>query len=62
MDIHIRRVKNTPYKLVFNGSDIVGVFENNQFISRSNMNEKLKHVAAQFHADTLLDRLESCDG
>jgi len=62
MDIHIRRVKNTPYKIVLNSTNVVGMFENNQFISRSNMDDKLKQVAAQWHADSLIDRLESCDG
>jgi hypothetical protein len=58
MDINMRRIKNTPYKVVLDDRyQVVGVFEYGKFVDRHNMSDKLKHALAKFHADTLTDRL-----
>lgn len=59
MEIHIRRIKGTPYKVVLGaGHEIIGAFDHGNYVSRENMNDKLKHTIGQFHADTLLERVE----
>jgi hypothetical protein len=58
MDIHIKRVRDTPYKLVINGHEVVGIFEHDIFIARDNMNDKQKHIVAQHHADGFAERFE----
>lgn len=59
MEIHIRRIKGTPYKVVLGaGHEIIGAFDHGNYVSRENMNDKLKHTIGQFHADTLPERLE----
>ena len=54
MEIHIRRIKGTPYKVVVGTShEIIGAFDHGYYISRENMNDKLKHVIGQFHVEAL---------
>ena len=59
MEIHIRRIKGTPYKVVLGtGYEIIGAFDHGNYVSREYMGDKLKHVIGQFHADALPDRVE----
>lgn len=59
MEIHIRRIKGTPYKVVIGaGHEIIGAFDHGNYVSREHMNDKLKHTIGQFHADTILERVE----
>ena len=59
MEIHIRRIKGTPYKVVVGaGHEIIGAFDHGNYVSREYMGDKLKHVIGQFHADALTDRVE----
>jgi hypothetical protein len=59
VEIHIRRIKGTPYKVVVGaGHEIIGAFDHGDYISRENMNDKLKQVIGQFRADILSERVE----
>ena len=40
MDIAIKRVKSSPYKLVYTSDKVVGLFELGKFISARNFTEK----------------------
>ena len=64
MNLDIKRIKNTPYKLVIGKNyDILGVFDHNRFVRKEHIqNEEIKHLLDQFHADSFIDRLEHCDG
>ena len=60
MNVEIRRIKDSPYKLVCCGTKLIGIFDSGNFINRSNMNEKQKNDIGM-HADTLCERLEVAD-
>ena len=51
INLHIRRIKSTPYKLVYAGDEVIGVFDHNNYVSRANMNDKLKHVVAEHYIE-----------
>lgn len=57
MDIHIRRIRNTPYKLVFSRNEVIGVFDHNRYVSKTNMNDAHKSVVARHHAGSFVDRI-----
>lgn len=58
MEIHIRRIRGTPYKVVLGaGHEIIGAFDHGNYVSRDYMNDKLKHVIGQLHADTFSERI-----
>ena len=47
INLHIRRIRSTPYKLVYAGDEVIGIFDHNNYVSRANMNDKLNHVVAE---------------
>jgi hypothetical protein len=47
MDLHIRRIRCTPYKLVLSRERLIGVFDHNKYVSRANMNDKHKCVVEE---------------
>ena len=51
INLHIKRIKNTPYKLLCAGPELIGVFDHNNYVSRANMNDKLKHVVAEHYIE-----------
>ena len=53
IDLHIKRIRCTPYKLVFSKDNIIGVFDHNRYISKSNMNDKHKDALSQ-HAEEVV--------
>jgi len=64
MNLDIKRIKNTPYKLVIGENhDILGVFDHNKFIRRECVESpEVKQLIGLYHASTLVERLEQCDG
>lgn len=48
IDLYIKRIRATPYKLVFSKDNIIGVFDHNKYISKSNLNNKHKDVLVQY--------------
>ncbi|MDP2942812.1 MAG: hypothetical protein Q8O36_04825 [Candidatus Omnitrophota bacterium] len=47
IDLYIRRVRNTPYKLVLSREQIIGMFDHNKYISKANMKDKHKYVMGE---------------
>ena len=47
IDLYIRRVRRTPYKLVFSKDEVIGVFDHNKYVSKANMNDKHKYVVGE---------------
>lgn len=59
MDIHIRRIRGTPYKIVLGAChEILGAFDHGNYVSREHMNDKLRHVIGQFHAEVFSEEVE----
>jgi len=58
IDLHIKRIRNTPYKLVFSREEVIGMFDHNKYVSKDNMNETHKGVVEQHHADNFVDRID----
>lgn len=63
MKLDIRNVRNTPYKLVLNDWNVVGIFERKDhkevFVDKKHFNEAHKNIAAIVHAKTLPERIAS---
>lgn len=51
IDLYIKRIRNTSYKLLYVGHEVIGVFDHNNYVSRVNMNDKLKHVVAEHYIE-----------
>jgi hypothetical protein len=51
MDISIKRVKSSPYKLVVSSNKVVGLFESGKYIALENFNEKHIDVALEYVND-----------
>ncbi len=49
MDIHIRRIKGTPYKVVVGMQEkIIGAFDHGFYVARENMDDRLKNAIVEF--------------
>ena len=59
LNLNIRRVKGTQYKLVLSGWSIVGIFDNEVFYSKQGMTDIHKSVCEQWHAGTFKERMLS---
>ena len=55
MNLEIRRIKNTPYKVVLSGKNLIGIFDHGQYIKKDLINDKLKRFVNEHE-------LESDDG
>lgn len=64
MNLDIRRIRNTPYKLVIGKNhDILGVFDHNKFIRKDSIESpEVRNLCDLYHARTLAERLEHYDG
>ena len=51
INLHIKRIRSTPYKLVYAGDEVIGIFDHNNYVSRANINDKLKHVVAEHYIE-----------
>lgn len=47
IDLYIKRVRYTPYKLVFSKDEVIGLFDHNKYVSKAYMNDKHKDVVAK---------------
>ncbi len=62
MNLHVGNIKGTPFSIVYTNNEMVGILEGDKYTARENMNDKQKHMASQFHASSLVDRLEESGG
>jgi len=46
IDLQIKRIRSTPYKLLYAGARVIGIFDHNNYVSRANMDDNLKAVVA----------------
>lgn len=62
INLHVRRVRGTPYKLVMSEWNVVGIFENKDhkevFIDKNHFTAAHKKAAELVHARTFTERLE----
>lgn len=62
MELHIRDMSG-GYKIVCSNGQVIGILdEKDRFISRDNMTDYHRHLAAQHHADTFCERLKEHGG
>ena len=47
MDINVRKIKNSPYKLVYTKDKVVGLMDYGDFISRPNFSERHAIIASK---------------
>lgn len=63
MNIDLRRVNNTPYKLVTFDSRVIGIIERKDnkdtYISSKGFTAAQKKITDLIHAHTLVERLEN---
>ena len=57
LDLNMRKIKGTPYKLVLQGWNIIGIFDKGKFFDRSGMTVTHKQEADKWHASTLQERV-----
>ena len=62
MNLHVGHIKGTSFSIIYTDHELVGIMEGDKYTSRENMNEKQKHMASQWHASSLVDRLEESGG
>jgi len=53
MDIGIKKIRKSHYKMVISDKKIVGVFVANTFVSKDNFSEKQKRAAKIFQENVL---------
>ena len=57
MNIAIKRIKNSPYKLVVTQNadrgQIVGIFDNGKYIEQKHFNQKYHAIAAEWVAEQI---------
>ncbi len=49
IDLHIKRIRSTPYKLLYAGDKVIGIFDHNNYVSRANMDDNLNAVVAEHY-------------
>ena len=49
IDLQIKRIRSTPYKLLYAGARVIGIFDHNNYVSKANMNDSLKAIAAEHY-------------
>ena len=59
LNLSMRKVKGTSYKIVLSGWDIIGIFEREKFYSKKGMTSVQKEVATKFHADIFKEKFSS---
>lgn len=59
IDLTMRKIPNSPYKIVLSNWQVVGIFNRNRFISAFNLTPEMKKVVNLFHAATLKERVLS---
>ena len=50
LDIDVKKIKGSPYKVVLSKSKVIGIFDCNKFIEKSKMTEKHQKMASMFAA------------
>lgn len=62
LDLHVRNIKATPYKLVMNGWDVLGVLERRAnkeaYIEKRNFSAAVRKIADKIHAQSFVERIE----
>lgn len=57
MNLDIRKIKNTTYRIVFSNFKIVGMLDGERYIGVDNLTPNMKKEADLYHAATFKDRL-----
>lgn len=61
LDLHIKRIRRTPYKLVFSKDEVIGIFDHNKYVSKANMNDAHKDIMTQNRIDIFEKEVTSDD-
>jgi hypothetical protein len=57
MELDLRRLKDTPYKIVSSKGRVIGMFEYNKFVSAANLTERQKLLASKNPAKELVEHV-----
>jgi hypothetical protein len=58
MKLDMRKIKNTPYKVVFSDHRLIGMFNGEKFHATPSLTSEMQRAADIFHAATLPERLK----
>lgn len=47
IDLQIKRIRNTPYKLLYSGARAIGIFDHNNYVSMINVSGNLEAVVRE---------------
>ena len=47
IDLQIKRIRNTPYKLLYSGARAIGIFDHNNYVSMANVGGNIKAVVIE---------------
>ena len=51
IDLQIKRIRSTPYKLLYAGARVIGIFDHNNYVSRANMDDNLKAIIEEHYIE-----------
>ena len=51
IDLQIKRIRNTPYKLLYSGARAIGIFDHNNYVSMANVRGNIKAVVREHYIE-----------